>query len=150
MDESVRRALGRGGVIDITTRGRRSGQPRRIEIVFHVIDGRIFISGRPSRRTRAWIHNLSADPNLVIHLKGPIAVADVPAVARVVSDRAERERILPRVARNFGNPAAAAVMIEASPLIEVTVPGLGRPPEPNAGAAHSGTGGTSGSAANSA
>lgn len=35
MDDSIRRALMRGGVIDITTVGRRSGRPRRIEIVFH-------------------------------------------------------------------------------------------------------------------
>ena len=35
MDNEVRRALTKGGVIDMTTTGRRTGQPRRIEIVYH-------------------------------------------------------------------------------------------------------------------
>ena len=47
MDDQVRRSPAHGQVIDITTTGRRTGQPRRIEIVDHVIDGRIFISGMP-------------------------------------------------------------------------------------------------------
>jgi len=71
-DESLQRALRRGHTIDITTTGRRSGQPRRIEIVFHNFDGRIYITGRPSRQTRAWIHNLEADPRFTFHLKGAV------------------------------------------------------------------------------
>ena len=51
MDDQVRRALTHGHVIDITTIGRRTGQPRRIEIVFHNIDGRIYITGTPTTRT---------------------------------------------------------------------------------------------------
>ena len=47
MDANVSRALSHGQVIDITTTGRRTGQPRRIEIVFHNIDGRIYITGMP-------------------------------------------------------------------------------------------------------
>ena len=43
MDPAIRQALSRGQVIDITTTGRRTGIPRRIEIVFHNIDGRIYI-----------------------------------------------------------------------------------------------------------
>ena len=37
MDEQVQHVLEQGGVIDITTRGRHTGQPRRIEIRFHHI-----------------------------------------------------------------------------------------------------------------
>ena len=48
MDEKTQRALSRGHRIDITTTGRRTHQPRRIEIVFHNIDGRIYISGSPT------------------------------------------------------------------------------------------------------
>lgn len=59
--QDLRAELRQGGVIDITTTGRTSGQARRIEIVFHNIDGRIYISGRPG--TRAWLANLSADPS---------------------------------------------------------------------------------------
>src|SRR4051812_19939652 len=69
VDDSVRAALSRGGTIDITTTGQRTGQPRRIEIVFHRIDGRMWISGLPRPRKRAWLANLEADPHLVVHLK---------------------------------------------------------------------------------
>ena len=36
--------------IDITTTGRQTGQPHRIEIVFHNVGGRIFVSGMPGVR----------------------------------------------------------------------------------------------------
>ena len=123
MDDTIRRALAQGHVIDITTRGRRSGQPRRIEIVFHNIDGRIIISGMPAAgRTRAWIHNLEADPHITLHFKGPRAQGDVEATARVISDPAERRRFLEGVARNW-NRTDVDTMVAHSPLIEVLVPG---------------------------
>jgi deazaflavin-dependent oxidoreductase (nitroreductase family) len=113
-------ALSRGGTIDITTTGRRSGSPRRVEIVFHRIDGRIWISGIPSPRKRAWLANLEANPRLTFHLKGPVAVADLPATARVVTDPEERRRILERVARAWRRTDLDR-MVEQSPLIEVTI-----------------------------
>src|SRR5207248_2207286 len=60
MDDTIRRALQRRNIIDITTTGRRTGEPRRLEIVFHSFDGRVYISGMPSPRKRAWIANLEA------------------------------------------------------------------------------------------
>ena len=120
MTDPIAAALSRGGTIDITTNGRRSGQPRRIEIVFHRIDGRIWISGLPSSRKRAWLANLEADPRLTFHLKGPVAVADLPATARVVTDPEERRPILARVAQAWRRTDLDR-MVEQSPLIEVTV-----------------------------
>jgi deazaflavin-dependent oxidoreductase (nitroreductase family) len=120
VDDSLRAALMRGGTIDITTTGRRSGTPRRIEIVFHRIDGRIWISGIPSPRKRAWIANLEADPRMTFHLKGPVAVADLPATARIVEDEEERRHILERVARAWRRTDVDR-MVEQSPLIEVTI-----------------------------
>jgi deazaflavin-dependent oxidoreductase (nitroreductase family) len=120
VDDPISAALARGGTIDITTTGRRSGAPRRIEIVFHRIDGRMWISGIPSPRRRSWLANLEADPRLTIHLKGPLAVADLPAVARVVTDEAERRTILERVARAW-NRTDVDRMVAQSPLIEVTI-----------------------------
>lgn len=122
MDEQIRAGLTRGHTIDITTRGARSGQPRRIEIVFHVLDGRIYISGTPSPRTRAWIHNLQADPHLTFHLKGPGTAADLPATARIITDEAERRPLLERIARVWRR-TDVDTMVESSPLIEVTIPG---------------------------
>jgi deazaflavin-dependent oxidoreductase (nitroreductase family) len=122
MDQQIRAALSRGHTIDITTKGARSGLPRRIEIVFHVIDGRIYISGMPSPRVRAWLHNLQADPNFTFHLKGPGPAADLPATARIITDEVERRPILQQVARNWGRTDVDR-MVESSPLIEVTIPG---------------------------
>ena len=50
MDDQIRRALARGHLIDITTTGRKTGEPRRLEIVFHNIDGRLIITGSPRAR----------------------------------------------------------------------------------------------------
>ena len=123
MDETIREALDHNGVIDITTTGRTTGLPRRVEIFLHSIDGRLVISGMPvAGRTRAWLRNLEVDPRLVIHLKGPRATADLPATARVVTDPAERWLLLERVARNWRRTDLDA-MVAHSPLIEVTVPG---------------------------
>jgi deazaflavin-dependent oxidoreductase (nitroreductase family) len=122
MDPAIHAALDRGGIIDITTTGRRSGELRRIEIVIHNVDGRLVISGMPRRdRTRAWIHNLEADPNLTVHLKQGV-VADLPGTARVVTDEDERRDLLAHVARNW-NRTDLDAMVAWSPLIEVTIPG---------------------------
>lgn len=120
MNDDIRAALSSGGTIDITTTGRRSGEPRRIEIVFHRIDGRIWISGIPSPRRRAWIANLADDPRLTVHLKGPRAIADLPATARIVDDPTERRHILEGVARAWRRTDVDQ-MVAMSPLIEVSI-----------------------------
>ena len=120
MDERIQRALSRGHRIDITTTGRRSGAPRRIEIVFHNIDGRIYISGSPrSDRTRAWIHNLSADPHLTFHLKGAVQ-ADLPATARIVTDDVERRQVMDWIVANAWKNQDIEAMTAYAPLIEIT------------------------------
>lgn len=120
-EEAIRAALARSGIIDITTRGRRSGQPRRIEIGYVVVAGRIYISGIPRPRTRDWIHNLRADPSLTFHLKRGVE-ADLPATARVIDDEAERRQVLERIAHAWRRSDVEA-MVRHSPLIEVTIPG---------------------------
>ncbi len=124
MDPAIRAALNRGGVIDITTTGRRTGRPRRIEIVLHNIGGRPVISGQPRRdHTRAWIRNLQADPRLTVHLKRGVT-ADLAATARVVTDEAERRELLVEVARSWRRTDLDA-MVAWSPLIVLSIPGYG-------------------------
>jgi deazaflavin-dependent oxidoreductase (nitroreductase family) len=106
--------------IDITTTGRRTGRARRIEIAIHNIDGRLFISGMPSPRTRGWIHNLLADPRMTIHVKDPAFARDLPATARVIADEAERREIMPFIAANWRRTDVDR-MVAFSPLIEVTL-----------------------------
>lgn len=123
MDESIRRALTKSGVIDITTTGRRTGEPRRIEIVYHAIGGHIYISGMPrADRRRRWLTNLEAEPRFTFHLKSGVA-ADLPATARVITDEAERRAILEHVARAW-NRSDLETMVAHSPLVEVTIEGL--------------------------
>lgn len=116
LDERVAEALRHGGRIDITTTGRRSGQARRIEIVFHHVEGRILISGKPGF-PRSWVANLRADPRFTFHLKDGVR-ADLPARARVVTDRAERERLLAPIAERWR--MTLPVMVAGAPLVEVT------------------------------
>src|SRR5450631_4399201 len=78
--------------IDITTTGRRSGEPRRIEIVFYRFEDSIYLSGIPGPRTRDWLANLTAEPRFTFHLKHRV-VADLPAVATVITDQTERRRV---------------------------------------------------------
>lgn len=119
MDERITAALAHGQLIDMTTTGRVTGMPRRIEIVFHNIDGRVYITGMPREgRTRAWLRNLQANPQLTLHLKGTLT-ADVPAVARIVTDQVERRRVLAPVSRLWRQSLDA--MVDHSPLIEVLV-----------------------------
>ncbi len=113
----ITKVLARGGVIDITTAGAKSGKPRRIEIVFHNIDGRTFISGMP-KFPRGWLANLKADPQFTFHLKGPVS-ADLPATARVVDGEVERREVLPHIARVWKRKDLED-MVATSPLIEVT------------------------------
>jgi deazaflavin-dependent oxidoreductase (nitroreductase family) len=123
MDDSIRGALAQSGIIDITTTGRLSGEPRRIEIFCHVIDGHLYISGMPrADRTRRWLTNLMADPRLTVHLKRGLT-ADLPATARIITDETERRVVLALVARAW-NRTDVETMVAHSPLIEVTIEGL--------------------------
>jgi len=118
MDEAIRSALTRGHVIDITTTGRKSGEPRRVEIVFHNLGGRLYISGQPRPEERAWLANLKANPHFTFHLKGPVS-ADLPATARVIDDEKERREVLAQIARIWKRDDVDR-MVRESPLIEVT------------------------------
>ena len=119
-DPKIAQALSRGGVIDITTVGRKTGKPRRVEIVFHNIDGGIYISGMPGF-PRAWLANLKAKPSFTFHLKRQVSV-DLPAKARIITEEVERRRLLAPIARSW-NRKDLDKMVLTSPLIEVTFEG---------------------------
>lgn len=123
MDDRIRHALANDHLIDITTTGRRSGDPRRIEIVFHNFGGRLYITGMPrADRARAWLLNLEADPHLTFHLKGRVA-ADLPATARIITDETERRTVFAEVAQVW-HSQDIETMTRYSPLIEVMLDDL--------------------------
>ena len=113
--------------VDITTTGRRSGEPRRIEIVFYRFEDAVYLSGIPGPRTRDWLANLAADPRFTFHLKNGV-VADLPAEAEVITDPVERRRVLADFVDQFNerngpdSPWGKAVLDEwvaGSPLARV-------------------------------
>lgn len=94
MDIAIREALDRGGIADITTTGRTTGLPRRIEIYFHQFDGDLYLTGRPGFK-RDWEANIEANPEFTLHLKRGVS-ADVAVRGRPEPDREQRARILYR------------------------------------------------------
>jgi len=116
MDERIKRALERDRTIDITTKGRRTGQPRRTEIWFHNVDGRLYITGTPGRRD--WYANLLTHPEFTFHLKQSVG-ADLPARARPILDQARRRDILSAIHRKLGGYRDLDAWVQGSPLVAV-------------------------------
>ena len=134
MREDVRQALAidaystiEDRTIDITTTGRRSGEPRRIEIAFYRLGDDIYLSGIPAPRTRHWLANLAAHPQFTVHLKHGV-ITDLPATAEVIVDPVERRQVLGVFVEEFNrrhgpdSPWPEAVLdewMENSPLAKV-------------------------------
>ena len=134
MRENVRQALANAPskiedrTIDITTTGRRSGELRRIEIVFYRLGDEVYLSGIPGPKTRDWLANLAAHPQFTFHLKHGV-VADLRATATVIVDPAERQRVLGVIVEEFNrrrspdSPWPEAILdewVDRSPLAKVT------------------------------
>ncbi|RZU52698.1 deazaflavin-dependent oxidoreductase (nitroreductase family) [Krasilnikovia cinnamomea] len=125
MSNETATALAQDRVIDITTIGRKTGEPRRIEIWFHRLEGRYYITGTPGR-PRDWYANLVTHPRFTFHLKES-ATADLQATARPVTDQAEREKVLAGLLAPLGDFTSkpgqeVEVWVASSPLVEVTFP----------------------------
>jgi deazaflavin-dependent oxidoreductase (nitroreductase family) len=117
METRIEQALANDRVIDITTIGRKSRKPRRIEIWFHNVDGRIFISGLPGRRS--WYANLIANPEFTFHLKESTK-ADLRATARLITDPAERREVISKILNKLGSPQDLDAWMKGSPLVEIS------------------------------
>jgi deazaflavin-dependent oxidoreductase (nitroreductase family) len=116
LNEKIRQALARDRTIDITTTGRETGQPRRIEMWFHNLDGTVYITGSPGKRD--WYANVVAHPDFTFHLKGDVT-ADLPARATPITNPAERRPLFERILRNIGNLTDLDAWLTGSPLIRV-------------------------------
>ncbi len=111
--------------VDVTTTGAKTGRSRRIEIWFHHINGRWYLSSTPARRD--WYRNLLVHPRFTFHLKHGVH-ADLAATALSVTDPAERRRIFQYIVDDFNQPHNPAVVrqpqhvedwIDGSPLLEI-------------------------------
>ena len=117
MTPDITAALESDRTIDITTTGRKTGEPRRLEIWFHNLDGRILITGTPG--SRSWYANLLANPGFTFHLKES-AQADLAAVAHPIVDPVERRAVLEVLLQRLGYHDRIDAWIADSPLVEVT------------------------------
>lgn len=118
MEKKVQQALENDLVVDITTKGRRSGKSRRIEIWYHNVDGRLLITGMPGRRS--WFANMKSNPHITFHLKQSVQ-ADIPAEVRIIDDEAERRRILAAIIARLEGEHDIEKWLEGSPLVEVSL-----------------------------
>ncbi len=122
MDEQARKALYQDQVIDITTIGRTSGQPRRMETWIHHIGDQFYLTGTPGKRD--WLANLTANPRFTVHLKVS-AQADLPATARPITDKQERRDVLTPILTKLGHLNDIDNWMANSPLVAVDFDGLG-------------------------
>jgi deazaflavin-dependent oxidoreductase (nitroreductase family) len=110
--------------IDITTLGARTGIPRCVEVWFHRVDGRWYLTGMP--RPRSWYANVRAHPRFIVHLKHGVTT-DLPATA-VPVDEPTRRRVITAVLDLQNRPDIAARVsrrqdldewLARSPLVEI-------------------------------
>ncbi|GIG86967.1 nitroreductase/quinone reductase family protein [Plantactinospora endophytica] len=131
VNDAIVRALGIGPnssraerTIEITTLGRRSRIPRRIEVWLHRVDSRWYLTGMPV--PRSWYANLRANPQFIVHLKHGVT-ADLPATAVPVDEQTRRRMIAaaldlqnrPDLAPRIGPRQSFDEWFAHSPLVEI-------------------------------
>lgn len=134
MDERAQRALAitpassaPARTVDITTLGARTGRPRRIEIWFYRVDGEVYLTTQPARRS--WYANLLKNPRFTMHLKHGHR-ADLAARATPVRDVQQRVRVFEAIIADLNQPLHRAYIaqpvesleewLHGSPLMHVT------------------------------
>jgi deazaflavin-dependent oxidoreductase (nitroreductase family) len=89
----------------LTTKGRRSGEPRTVTIWFVAEPGRILLTG--GAEGPQWSRNLRADPEVELRigrekLHGRARVIDDPDEGDAIRDRFVGKYLLARLSRLFG------------------------------------------------
>lgn len=120
--QSIAHALETDNLVDIVTTGRKSGEPRRLEIWFHTIDGRIIITGTP--RPRDWLANLRANPEMLFCFKVSTNL-ELPARVVEITSKADRHDILTRPETAWYREQGFTVeeLVSNAPMIEVLLKG---------------------------
>ena len=127
MHDEIQRALREDRLIDIITTGAKSGLPRKIEIWFTNVGGRIIICGTPDaggtggpRARRDWLANLRANPEFLFCLKESLVV-QLPARAVIIVDPDDRRKLMTAPETHWYREQVASVenLVEGSPIVEV-------------------------------
>jgi deazaflavin-dependent oxidoreductase (nitroreductase family) len=91
-------------VLELTTKGRKSGQPRSVMLTSPVQEGAALVvvaSRGGDDRSPAWFHNLQANPDVEVRLQGKPR----QRMRARVATAAERERLWPLVVADHKNYA---------------------------------------------
>ena len=127
MDVEIQRALSIDRTIDIITTGAKTGLPRKTEIWFSNIGGRIIICGTPdaegknnARAHRDWLANLKANPEFLFCLKESLK-AELPARAVVIVDPDDRRQIMSAPETKWYRDQVNSIeyLVRDSPIVEV-------------------------------
>jgi deazaflavin-dependent oxidoreductase (nitroreductase family) len=103
--------------IDLTTYGRKSGHPRRIEIWWFRVNGRFIITGTPGRRD--WLANVRANPSVIVHVEG----RDIQATVSVIEDREQKLEVFNEPnTRWYSTQTQLDRLLDEAPMIEVHIP----------------------------
>ena len=116
----IREVLATVETVDITTTGRSSGLPRRVEIWMYAVVGRYVITGTPGPRD--WYANLLADPSMTLHLPDG---TDLAALAAPIDDDEIRRAVF-TADRTWWYRSQVPVdeLVASSPMVELTFPAL--------------------------
>ncbi|MGC9393901.1 MAG: nitroreductase/quinone reductase family protein [Anaerolineae bacterium] len=127
MHNEIQRALRQDRLIDIITTGAKSGLPRKTEIWFTNVGGRIIICGTPAakggngpRARRDWLANLTANPEFLFCLKESLEV-QLLARAVIIVDPEDRRRLMTAPETQWYRDQVASVedLVQGSPIVEV-------------------------------
>jgi len=118
--EIIRQILDTVETVDITTLGRQSGEPRRLEIWMYAVDNRYVITGTPGPRD--WYANLLAEPTLILHLPGEI---NLTATATPIADHDFRRAVFTSPKTGwYRSQAPVDDLVASGPMVELHFPTL--------------------------
>ena len=102
--------------IDLTTIGRKTGQPRTIEIWWFRIDGRFIITGTPGRRD--WYANVLNNPNIIVST----SIGRFPGIAVPIEHEQIRRAVFtdPSVGW-YATQAELDRLVNTSPMVEIAL-----------------------------
>jgi deazaflavin-dependent oxidoreductase (nitroreductase family) len=106
--------LARTRTVDLTTIGRRTGEPRTVEIWWFHVDGRFVITGTPGARD--WLANVRANPEVVISAPNGTFSA---TVAEIDDDDFKRRVFTDPQIGWYRTQAELEHLIATAPMIEV-------------------------------
>ncbi|CAN5330609.1 hypothetical protein BH11ACT4_BH11ACT4_12760 [soil metagenome] len=100
--------------VEITTMGRVSGLPRRLDIRLYRVADKNYLCESPGRDP-AWYEDVVEHPHFTLHLRNGV-VADIRAKAVPITEEAERARVLEAIVADLNQPSNPCGIIQPTAL----------------------------------